>query len=178
MRKWGYLFMLLEVLLLAAILFFALSCKSVKSSTTEQSERSDSLVIKTVEKLVKVPVTVYVEVPAEEKERVCNDSTSHLETSFAVSDAAMIWIDGVPFLRHNLKNKPKRIEVHDTVYVQAKDSISEKTSKENNVKKEYVKVEPTFWERARYVIAGAVVGAIIGIILTFILFVKLKRQSC
>ena len=160
---------------LCLMLFCMMGCKTVKSSTTEKTETSDSVIIKTVEKVVKVPVTVYVEVPSEEKERLCNDSTSHLETSFAVSEASMIWIDGVPFLNHKLANKPQRIEKPDTVFVTVKDSTSSQVSNNNNTKTEYIKQEPTFWEKLYYSIWGAVVGAIIGAAFTFVILLRFRK---
>lgn len=83
-------------------------------------EKQDSVRVEYKEVLVKVPVTVYVEVPVEEKEKLTNDTTSHLETSFAVSDAAIVWIDGVAFLNHKLANKPQKIAKTDSVPVKYK----------------------------------------------------------
>lgn len=167
---------LLEVFILmliwAVALFFATSCKT--SSKTEKSETKDNVIIKTVEKVMKVPVTVYVEVPEEEKERICNDSTSHLETSFAVSDAAMIWIDGVPFLRHNLRNKPQIITKHDTVCVTAKDSTATSKSQKTYIKNKYVKIELTFWDKIWYYITGGLIGLVIGVIFTCVIKKSVK----
>ena len=89
-------------------------CKTKK--TIEKSETSDSVRIEYREKIVKVPVNVIVEVPVEKKVQMDRDS-SHLETSFAVSEAKMVWIDGVLFLRHSLENKPQKIEKTDSVQV-------------------------------------------------------------
>ena len=49
-----------------------------------------------------VPDTVYMEVPAQEKERVTRDSTSYLETDYAES-TARINLNGTLF--HELRNK-------------------------------------------------------------------------
>ena len=171
MKKCVISFLVLLAVMLVA-LFFVTSCKT--SSKIEKSETKDSVIIKTVEKVVKVPVTVYVEVPAEEKERLCNDSTSHLETSFAVSDATMIWIDGVPFLRHNLRNKPQTIIKQDMVYVTAKDSTATSKSKDTCIKTEYVKIEPTFWDKLWYYITGGLIGLVIGAIFTFVIKKSVK----
>ena len=95
-------------LIVVLLLFLLCSCKTAR--TEEKTDTRDSVRIEYKEKIVKVPVTVYVEVPVEVKERFSNDSTSHLETSFAVSDASMVWIDGVAFLRHSLANKPQKVE--------------------------------------------------------------------
>ncbi len=49
--------------------------------------------------------TAYIEIPPQSAERVANDSVSHLETDFAVSDAR-INPDGTLF--HNLLNKTQK----------------------------------------------------------------------
>lgn len=95
------------VILIAGILLVS-GCRTVRRSVAEKEHASDSMRIEYKEKIVKVPVTVCVEVPVEQKEKVTKDSTSHLETSFAVSDAAMIWIDGVPFLSTRWRTSPRR----------------------------------------------------------------------
>lgn len=107
---------------IVALLFFSAfftGCKTKKS--VEKIETRDSIRVEYRESLVKVPVTVYVEVPVEEKEKLTNDTASHLTTSFAVSDAAMVWIDGVPFLRHTLANIPQKIGKTDSVSVKQKE---------------------------------------------------------
>lgn len=83
-------------------------------------EKQDSVRVEYKEVLVKVPVTVYVEVPAEEKEKLTNDTTSILETTFAVSEASIVWINGVAFLNHKLANKPQKIAKTDSVPVKYK----------------------------------------------------------
>lgn len=58
--------------------------------------------------------TVYIQVPAEEKETTTKRDSSHLETSVAISDA---WIDDNG-LNHNLRNKKTQLKtVRDTVYI-------------------------------------------------------------
>ena len=99
----------IAVLAIVALLMWLLcGCRTWKHNTTEREQTDDSVRIEYREKIVKVPVTVYVEVPVERQIQMADDS-SHLETSFAVSDARMIWIDSVLFLRHSLENKPQKI---------------------------------------------------------------------
>jgi len=103
--------------IIAMLLVCALTgCKTKKLI----DEKQDSVRVEYKEVLVKVPVTVYVEVPVENKERFSKDSVSHLETSFAWSDAKMVWIDGVAFLNHTLSNKPQKIAKTDSVPVKYK----------------------------------------------------------
>lgn len=61
-------FSLICIVILLVILFFS-SCKAVKSSVSESEEKSDSVRIEYIEKVVEKPVKVIVEVPAESKER-------------------------------------------------------------------------------------------------------------
>lgn len=66
------------------------------------------------DKPVYVRDTVYIQLPAEEKETTTKRDSSHLETSVAISDA---WIDDNG-LNHNLRNKKTQLKtVRDTVYI-------------------------------------------------------------
>ena len=83
-----------------------------------QVEQRDSVRVEYRERLVRD--TVLFQVPAESTEREARDTSSHLETSYAESDAS--YSDGV--LKHTLHNKPQQIPVpvvvtvHDTTVVQ------------------------------------------------------------
>lgn len=83
-----------------------------------QVEQRDSVRVEYRERLVRD--TVLFLVPAESTEREARDTSSHLETSYAESDAS--YHDGV--LTHSLRNKPQQvpvpvvITVHDTTIVQ------------------------------------------------------------
>lgn len=111
------------MMILCILLFLTVGCKTIKKSVSEKEKVSDSVRIEYREKIVKVPVTVEVEVPVEVREKFSSDSTSHLETSFAISDASMVWIDGVAFLRHTLANKPQKIEKTENIPVVEKEKI-------------------------------------------------------
>ena len=117
----GCCFSIIGATILIVILLLFSGCKTVKKSVSEKENISDSVRIEYKEKIVKVPVTVEIEVPVENVANITKDSTSHLETSFAVSNASMVWIDGVPFLRHDLKNKAQKIEKTDTAHVVEKE---------------------------------------------------------
>lgn len=66
------------------------------------------------DKPVYVRDTIYIQLPAEEKETTTKRDSSHLETSVAISDA---WIDDNG-LNHNLRNKKTQLKtVRDTVYI-------------------------------------------------------------
>lgn len=143
---------------------------SCKSKAGLEKETKDSVRIEYREKVVKVPVTVYVEVPVEVKEKFSRDSTSHLETSFAVSDAAMVWIDGVAFLRHTLENKAQKIEKKDSVQVVEKYYTITKTQYNTIVKTKLVEKKLS-WLQQTLMWTGAI--TIIGVIIFII--VRLQR---
>ena len=96
-------------------LLFSLSCAAPR--VIEQTQR-DSLYVEYRERIVHD--TVMYEPPQESMYIQTKDTTSHLETSLAESDASIV--DGV--LYHSLRNKPQKIPVpivvtvHDTTVVQ------------------------------------------------------------
>lgn len=159
----------LIILCLIVAMGIVVGCRTVKSSEKENTDTSDSVRIEYIEKIVKVPVTVTVEVPVEQKDRMTNDSTSHLETSFAVSDASMIWIDGVPFLRHSLENKPQKIAKKDSVPVKEKEKIMWKTRRVTYTKTVTLEKQLTLWQRTKQDYGGWAMGILVGLIIIFIL---------
>ncbi|HJC78777.1 MAG TPA: hypothetical protein H9927_05570 [Candidatus Alistipes merdipullorum] len=104
----------------------------------------DSVRVETVIRTEYVRDTVLVEVPAEEKAQAVRDTTSHLETTFAESDAA-IMPDGV--LYHTLRNKPQQHPAEVETKVVYRDSIIYR----DRVKTERVEVERdlTWWQQTR-----------------------------
>lgn len=133
------------IMVLLGILF--VGCKTIKKSVNEKTDTKDSVRIEYREKVVKVPVTVYVEVPVEQKETMTKDSTSHLETSFAISNASMVWIDGVPFLRHDLKNKAQKIEKTEDVPVVEKEKVVYQTRRVTYTKTEIREKQLAWWQK-------------------------------
>lgn len=112
------------------------SCRTCRPAETDLTVVSgDSLREKTVyvETLRIDTVTVTVEIPAQSVERIGRDSTSHLETDFAVSDA---WLTRDGSLGHNLRNKTRKMEtdiqvpVKDTYLQQEKEKIRRMTIRE------------------------------------------------
>lgn len=104
----------------------------------------DSVRVETVIRTEYVRDTVLVEVPAETKEQTVRDTTSHLETTFAVSDAA-ITPDGA--LHHTLANKPQRHPAEVETKIVYRDSIIYR----DRIKTERVEVERplTWWQQTR-----------------------------
>lgn len=104
----------------------------------------DSVRVETVIRTEYVRDTVLVEVPAEEKAQTVRDTTSHLETTFADSDAA-IMPDGA--LYHTLRNKPQQHPAEVETKTVYRDSIIYR----DRVKTEHVEVECdlTWWQQTR-----------------------------
>lgn len=159
----------LIILCLIVAMGIVVGCRTIKSSEKENTDTSDSVRIEYIEKIVKVPVTVTVEVPVEQKDRMTNDSTSHLETSFAVSDASMIWIDGVAFLRHSLENKPQKISRQDSVPVKEKETVKWKTRRVTYTKTVTLEKQLTRWQQAKQDYGGGAMGILACLIILFIL---------
>lgn len=162
------------IITLLVIMLFC-GCRSVNTAEKEKTEKQDSVRIEYREKIVKVPVTVYVEVPVESKEKVTNDSTSHLETSFAVSDASMVWIDGVPFLRHSLENKPQKIAKNDSVPVVEKEKAVWKTRRVTYTKTEILEAQLSWWEKMK--IRYGEVSFVLNIFFILSLILILRRRK-
>ena len=99
-------------------MFLPLLLDACAAPRVTQVEQRDSVRVEYRERLVRD--TVLFLVPAESTEREARDTASHLETSYAESEAS--YSDGV--LTHSLRNKPQQvpvpvvITVHDTTIVQ------------------------------------------------------------
>lgn len=166
---------ILILIVASAALTFICSCKSWKHGVTEKENTIDSVRVEYRERIVKVPVIVEVEVPVEQKEKMTKDSTSHLETTFAVSDASIVWIDGVAFLRHNLANKAQKIQKEDSVSVIYKDRIEWKTRRVTYTKTEIREKQLAWWQKGLMWAGGIAVAALIIFIVILLVRAFLKR---
>lgn len=135
------------VILLFALLLLG-ACSTTRQLSSQATNERDSIRIEYRERIVSVPDTVFVEIPAQTAERTTLDSTSHLENDYAESDAR-INPDGTLF--HSLDTKPqmkpvpteKQIEYRDsTVY---RDRIKTETVTETK----YVERSLSWWERTQ-----------------------------
>lgn len=113
-------------------------CRHLTTSTR------DSVRVETVIRTEYIPDTVFVEVPVERERQTVRDTTSHLETSFAVSDAR-INPDGALF--HSLENKPQNRPVPTKKEVIYRDSIIYR----DRTNTEIVEVERklTWWQQTK-----------------------------
>lgn len=85
-----------------------------------QTENKDSIRVEVREKTVYIHDTVLLEIPAQSAENTTRDTSSHLETDYAESDAR-INPDGT--LYHSLQNKPQEKPVPVDVPQTQKDSL-------------------------------------------------------
>lgn len=124
--------------------FFAVAVSCCPCRKAAVPTVRDSVRVETIVRTEYVRDTVLVELPAEEKAQTVRDTTSHLETTFAESDAA-ITPDGA--LYHTLRNKPQRHPAEVETKVVYRDSVIYR----DRIKTERVEVERdlTWWQQTR-----------------------------
>ena len=125
------------------VIIIALLCCSCRCAKTCVVEVVRTDTIRETNTVIEyVPDTIYIEVPAEEKERTTKDSTSHLETSYAESNAR-INKDGT--LYHDLSNKSGKRPVE----VKTKVVTVTKTLAINNKKEKTITIEKklSLWKK-------------------------------
>ena len=89
-------------------LMLIVGCRTQR--VVEKDTSKDSTHVEYSESIVYVDVPVYIEIPAQTAYIETLDSTSHLETDYAWSDASYKWVDGRLLLLHELANKPHKEE--------------------------------------------------------------------
>lgn len=129
-------------------------CKSSKQSISPPVilDNSDTIRTEYIETVRIDTVTVEVKLPAEAASVVRHDSTSHIETSLAASDA---WINADGSLGHSISNKIKNIKAD--VAVQAKDTKTVNSSSSVKYvptpvpveKKVYIEADISAWQKFR-----------------------------
>lgn len=125
-------------IILLVVMTACCPCRHLTTSTR------DSVRVETVIRTERIPDTVFVEIPVEVERQTVRDTTSHLETSYAVSDAR-IEPDGALF--HSLANKPQNRPVPTEKEIIYRDSIVYR----DKTVKEIVQVERelTWWQRTQ-----------------------------
>ena len=135
----------LLIISLAALALVSCSpCRSVISS--EQLQKQDSVRIEVRERVVFVPDTVFVDIPAQTSERTTADSISFHENDYAVS-TARIKPDGTLF--HDLKTKPQAKPVPVERPVEYRDTIIYKDRLITQTKTKEIQRKLTWWEQTR-----------------------------
>lgn len=99
--------------------FLLCSCGAGKRLPV-QTENRDSIRVEVREKTVYIRDTVTITIPAQSAENTTRDTSSHLETDYAESDAR---IDPDGTLHHSLRNKEQEKPVPVDVPQTQKDSI-------------------------------------------------------
>lgn len=134
----------------------------MEGSSTEQQ---DSVRIEFRERIVYVPDTVFIEIPAQTAERTTSDSTSHLENDYAESDAR-INPDGTLF--HSLNTKPQVKPVPTERPIEYRDSVvyRYRIKKETVTETEYIEKNLSWWEKTQ------IYGFYILIVLLVVLYRK------
>lgn len=108
---------LLMLLLAPAIFTGCLTTKNAERKETAETTNSN---VEVRYEKVFVHDTAYIEIPAQTAERTTQDSISHLENDFAVSEVE-VKADGILF--HSLKTKPQKMPVQVDKEIERKDSI-------------------------------------------------------
>lgn len=130
-----------QVILCGIVTVLAVACCPCRHLTTSTQ---DSVRVETVVRTEYIPDTVFVEVPLEIERQTVRGTMSHLETSYAVSDAR-ITPDGALF--HSLANKPQKRPVPTEKEIIYRDSIVSR----DRVNREVVEVERklTWWQQTQ-----------------------------
>ena len=108
-----------NILIVIVVFPFLTSCGAGKHLPV-QTENRDSISVEVREKTVYIRDTVILAIPAQTAENTTRDTSSHLETDYAESDAR---IDPDGTLHHSLRNKPQGKPVPVDVPQTQKDSI-------------------------------------------------------
>lgn len=160
------------VILLFALLLLG-ACSTTRKLSSQATNERDSIRIEYRERIVSVPDTVFVEIPAQAAERTTLDSTSHLENDYAESDAR-INPDGTLF--HSLDTKPQMKPVPTEKQIEYRDSIvyRDRIKTETVTETEYVERSLSWWEKAQ-IYGFWLALAVIAILCRKTLFALVKR---
>ena len=111
---------MINKIILGFIVFLLLTSCGAGKQLPEKTEQKDSVRIKVREVTRYIRDTAFIPIPAQSAEMTTRDTSSHLETDYAESDAR-IAPDGT--LHHTLRNKEQEKPVPVDVPVTQKDSI-------------------------------------------------------
>lgn len=135
-------------LLIISLLLCMSACGTTRRLTSAESDtKTDSTSVRVSERVVFVPDTVYLEIPAQEDIRETHDTCSRLENEYAESEA--VWSGGL--LRHTLTTKPQRKAVPTKAQVITRDSIVYSDRYIDRTKTVIREKKPPFWKSALFV---------------------------
>lgn len=141
------------ITLLAVILLSG--CRTVKPADPSPPvilTNTDSIRVEYIERVRIDTVSVEIAVPIESSRQVVRDSSSHVETSLAFSDA---WINADGSLGHSIKNKDSPImaeipvPVKDTQTNKSSESVKEVPVPYPVEKKIYIETPLSAWQKFR-----------------------------
>lgn len=160
------------IILLFALLLLG-ACSTTRKLSSQTTNDRDSIRIEYREKIVNVPDTVFVEIPAQTAERMTPDSTSHLENDYAESDAR-INPDGTLF--HSLDTKQQMKPVPTEKQIEYRDSIvyRDRIKTETVTETIYVERNLSWWEKTQ-IYGFWLALAVIAILCRKTLFAIVKR---
>lgn len=124
---------------------FLVGCATHRDSAT-QTEQKDNVRVEYKERIVYVPDTVYVEIPAQQAERTTLDSVSKLENDYAKSEAR-INADGT--LYHNLALKPQKKPVAVQKPVKTQERLVYKNRYITKTNPKYIEKELSWWQQTQ-----------------------------
>lgn len=134
-----------KLLIITLAVVFLAACSPCRSVITTQAVQ-DSLRVEVRERIVYVPDTITIEIPAQTSERTTADSLSYFENEYAES-TARINPDGT--LYHDLKTKPQVKPVPVERPVEYRDSIVYRDRFRDRTNTVEVERKLTWWEQTR-----------------------------
>lgn len=148
-------------LLLSA--FLLVGCATHRDSVTQTEQK-----VEYKERIVYVPDTVYIEIPAQQAERTTPDSVSKLENDYAKSEAR-INADGTLF--HNLLTKPQKKPAVVQKPVKTKERLVYKNRYITKANTQYIEKELSWWQQTQ------IYGFWVTIIILIIIYRKKILQT-
>lgn len=133
--------LVVPIIALSFLLLLVGCCPCRHLSSSDSQIRVDSTNTEYRERIIIVPDTVFVEIPQQIAERTTEDSISHLENDYALSDAR-INRDGS--LYHTLATKPQAKPIPIDQEIVYRDSVVYKTRIKTQTKTEVIEI-PVPW---------------------------------
>ena len=160
--------MIKRLILILALCLMLVGCKSVQYVPIETI---DSTSVDVREITIIELDTIYYEIPSQTAERVTKDTTSRLETDFAISYAKIL-DDGSLF--HSLKNKPQSIPKE----VEKKSTRKDSTFTRWEIKEVPIEVEKelSWWQKLKQDVGGIAIGFLIVLLLSVIAYFVFKKK--
>lgn len=118
------------------------SCGSSRHAATS-IETHDSTKVEVRTERIEHIDTVYIELPRQVERIITQDTTSHLENDYAVSEARV----EAGMLHHTLETKAAKIPVPVKSTIEKKDSVTTTSKAEVEKEKVYIEKELTAWQR-------------------------------